>query len=89
MTDEMKHTAGPWTWYGDELLSPSEFVMGASKGNWPRDNDARLISAAPDLLKALQKALNYLQNTEEEFGITLDSADACRAAIAKAEGRYK
>jgi len=89
MTDETKNTAGPWAWHGDELLSPAEFVMATTKGNRPSDNDARLIAAAPDLLEALQKALNYLQNTEEEFGITLDSADACRAAIAKAEGCSK
>ena len=46
--------------------------------------DARLISAAPELLEAAQKALNYIANTESELGVTLDSGDALRAAIAKA-----
>ena len=48
--------------------------------------DARLIAAAPDMLAALQKTLNYLENTEGELGMTLDSADAARAAIAAATG---
>jgi len=46
---------------------------------------ARLIAAAPDLLAAAEKALNFIANTERELGITLDSGDAIRAAIAKAK----
>lgn len=55
--------------------------------NWFADidhPDARLIAAAPELLEAAQKALNYIANTESELGITLDSGDALRAAVAKA-----
>jgi len=43
-----------------------------------------LIGAAPALLAAAEKALNYITNTEGEWGITLDSGDALRAAIALA-----
>lgn len=82
MSDETKHTAGPWTWYGDELLSPSEFVMGASKGNWPKDNDARLIAAAPEMYAALKMA-------EGSRAVDDPTFDAIRSAIAKAEGRSK
>lgn len=46
-----------------------------------------LFAAAPELLAAAQKALNYVANTEGELGITLDSGDALRAAIAKATGQ--
>lgn len=42
-----------------------------------------LFAAAPELLEAAQKALNYISNTESELGITLDSGDALRAALAK------
>ena len=55
--------------------------------NWFADidhPDARLIAAAPELLEAAQKALNYIANTESELGVTLDSGDALRAAVAKA-----
>lgn len=46
----------------------------------------RLIAAAPDLYAAAEKALNYIANTEGEFGVTLNSGDALRAALAKARG---
>jgi hypothetical protein len=55
--------------------------------HWDDDEaeaNARLISAAPDLLAAAQGALNYIENTESELGITLYSGDWLRAAIAKA-----
>jgi hypothetical protein len=32
---------------------------------------------------ALERALNFIENTEEEMGITLDSGDAARAALAQ------
>jgi hypothetical protein len=47
----------------------------------------RVRQAAPELLAAAKRALNYIENTEGELGITLDSGNALRAAIAKAEGR--
>jgi len=48
--------------------------------------DARLIAAAPDLAEALEGCLNYLENTEAEFGVILSSAEKARAALAKAKG---
>ena len=48
--------------------------------------NARLILAAPELLEAAQKALNYIANTENELGMTLGSGDMLRDAIAKATG---
>jgi len=50
------------------------------------DANARLIAAAPGMYDALRKALNYLENTESELGIKLESADAVRAALSKATG---
>lgn len=51
-----------------------------------REEIKHLRSVNADLLEALRRCLNYLENNESEFGITLDSADAARAAIAKVEG---
>lgn len=34
------------------------------------------------LRAALEKALNYIENTESELGITLDCGDTARAALA-------
>lgn len=50
-----------------------------------READARLIAAAPELLEAAKKALNFIANTESELGIELDCGDSLRSAIAKAE----
>ena len=58
-------------------------------------NDARdiatsnLIAAAPDMAEALEKALNFITNTESEMGETLPCGDAARAALAKARGETK
>jgi hypothetical protein len=49
--------------------------------------NARLIAASPDLLHALRKALNFIENTESEMGEALESGDIARAAIAKATGQ--
>ena len=63
---------------------------GSSDDEWWPDTfmrerpNGRLISAAPELLEAAQKALNYIANTESELGVTLESGDALRAAVAKA-----
>lgn len=48
--------------------------------------NAHLIAAAPDLYEAAVLALNYITNTEGEFGVTFQSGDALRAALAKARG---
>lgn len=48
--------------------------------------NAHLIAAAPELYEALERALNFIANTESEFGIQLDSGDAARAALRKARG---
>ncbi|MFP1634120.1 hypothetical protein ACLB6G_20515 [Zhengella sp. ZM62] len=47
---------------------------------------AHLIAAAPDLYEALETALNFIANTENELGVTLDSGDLARMALAKARG---
>ena len=51
--------------------------------------NSHLIAAAPDLYSALEKALNFITNTESEMGETLPCGDAARAALAKARGETK
>ena len=46
---------------------------------------ACLFAAAPELLAGAKSALNFIRNSESELGITLESGDLLRAAIAKAE----
>lgn len=49
-------------------------------------NEQVLREQVGDLMDAAERALNYIANTESELGITLDSGDTLRAAIAKARG---
>lgn len=49
--------------------------------------NAHLIAAAPDLLIAVQRCLNFIEGTEAEFGEEFECGNIARAAIAKAEGR--
>ena len=50
------------------------------------------LSPAPDavarLVEAARAGLNYLENTEGEFGITLESATGLRAALAAMEASH-
>lgn len=99
---QAQHTPGPWFankntagYYdistGDTDYSPS-FAAAHQNPYMQVDADvldanARLIAAAPDMAEALEKALNFITNTESEMGETLPCGDAARAALAKAEGR--
>lgn len=92
---EPRHTPGPWTIYP----FPGFFAIiredRKSVGSTGTEADARLISAAPDLLDAALYCLDMLQ--QDAGGETVESrigliggfraAHLLRAAIAKAEGR--
>jgi len=80
------HTPAPWkhdpTW-GIIKYGKSE-ICALHSGNLA---NAHLISAAPDLLEALERAenaLNWFINDEGECDI--EALDTTRAAIAKAKG---
>lgn len=89
MTD---HTPAPWSYCGDfvragdGLYVIAQCYSGCDTGRAEARANARLIAAAPEMLAALEHCLNFIANTEGELGITLDSGDAARAAIAKAKG---
>lgn len=91
---EIKFTPGPWrTALADDtlILDGDGNEVAGTLGDYDSDYrrmeaNAALISAAPDMYEACTKALNYIQNTEREFGITLSSGDALRAALTKARG---
>ena len=89
-----KHTPGPWHFdavfslllfgrknigpWDDESIWPADDSM-----NMPDEDDAHLITAAPDLLEALE---NLLKVHEGEGGTQHHAGDIARAAIAKAKG---
>lgn len=87
------HTPGPW------MVLPSvdrgQFCILTALGNridvavtygfehTPREANARLIAAAPDLLEALKYAICALEVCGKDFDYTLSRANA---AISKATG---
>ena len=98
MTDQPKWTPGPWR-YDRTNGSPTtgeHMIAGAKPGYLAEVRDCgsgdvrantHLIAAAPDMAEALEKALNFITNTESEMGETLPCGDAARAALAKARGQ--
>ena len=83
------HTPGPWIIKdGDWLQSERGPIVDGRYFSicvtTVSEADRALILAAPDLLAACERALNFIGNTEDEFGENLPSGDALRAAIAKA-----
>lgn len=95
-----KHTPGPWRYWAcrvDSMDNPpmydyaqfanlKEHVFRAPL-RYLREEDARLIAAAPDLLEALKELLGCPSG---DYDTTDDYANArkkAEAAIAKAEGQ--
>ena len=88
----MQHTPGPWACFYKHKYGEWHVSVPMSQGSmrWALfddgvrsenpEADARLISAAPDMLAALAGVLRVADRRTDEF-------DAARAAIAKALGR--
>lgn len=98
MTEQDKHTAGPWAWdsgvippdgpgrYADIYRDGGDLIIASFNDQIPEGRaNARLIAAAPDLLGALKALLadSYPVGTEENG----DIREQALVAIAKAEGR--
>lgn len=104
---EAKHTPGPWHWvdrghyYRLETLDGYEIADDGSScgeyGGWmysPDEPNARLIAAAPELLEALQEAIDCgmvpssscSDGGASKYSRQVQVADMIRAAVAKATG---
>ena len=91
---ETKHTPGPWmfdaTLKGDGSFGGSYIVSNNAKRTWPlaevyREDNARLIAAAPDLLEALKALVADLKPYMGQ-GRMDDKIRNAIAAIAKSTG---
>jgi hypothetical protein len=51
-----------------------------------KNEDARLVAAAPDMYEALKLALSFLDHSEPSTGTEREVIDLCKMALAKAEG---
>jgi len=97
-----KHTPGPWI---AELYEYACYFDGVTRDGWDvkgpnkvpdyehplyKEDDARLIAAAPDLLEALQTIVKSLADQDDEGLIEhAEPMIAARTAIAKATGETK
>ena len=89
----MSYTKGPWR-YGKNLLDTFTIKTNSNGihdyiGESERENDARLISAAPDLLDACKALLKFNEELCQDVNVSIHypSAEKARQAIAKAEGK--
>lgn len=98
MTD--KHTPGPWEIakqsgclddeemvgvVGPSYQTASGYELRRYVAQYVETKNARLISAAPDLLEALQMCLRYMEYGEV-VGCAVPTVAKARAAIKKATG---
>lgn len=92
-----KHTPGPWRldWYGahkdDAIAGQIDGPNGQHIADIPNDlraglGNAALITAAPDLLKALEEIVGYLGDGDPNDTCERHRLNCARAAIAKARG---
>lgn len=107
-TPAVGHTPGPWSIVGHAfpglnredrpLIDACGDTLGVVRGSGVvasiRDANARLISAAPDLLAACEELLDGIERWDEAMSKLVDVSklpkwagkDRARAAIAKAKG---
>ena len=93
-----KHTPGPWAWesrrdsslknlIGDgKIIARAVDLTDLINFGESREANARLIAAAPELLEALEVALETLLEQPELVGDADISIRTIKAAIAKATG---
>lgn len=91
LSEELKHTPGPWTATHSCVIDPSgEIVACCTTGSVRRGDDtedyatAHLIAAAPDLLAALVEADKSLE--EANYSPNGYIRTKIRAAVTKASG---
>jgi len=78
-------TDGPWSSDSEFISSPDGFIAQVVERDTPRETEAngRLIASAPDLLAALQWAVNSADSEQYEACWYA----AARFAISKAKGK--
>jgi len=86
----MKHTSGPWFAHSNGsrawVKSETHFVAELSDDTDRCDADARLIAAAPTLLKGLKLAVMEFERIAYQKKIDPELMKLFKKAIAKAEG---
>jgi hypothetical protein len=90
-----KHTPGPWTWIKSncsnfvhvETDTDHMQIATCNRGNLAtRQANAALIAAAPELLELAKAYQSYLEDGSKSERRKAVCLEACKTAIAKAEG---
>lgn len=87
----MSYTSGPWVVTrgaaGDpfSIEGPTVTVAHAKLAKGAAEQNANLIAAAPELLEACKRSLDWLASYQGDGALA--AYDQIRVAIAKAEGR--
>lgn len=85
---EFKGSPHPWHWEGDKLCDANHMIIHGGKFRFKK-YDKALVTAAPDLLKELQKLREYVINicdVDEEDCHIEHPLSSSQAAISKALG---
>lgn len=77
---ETKHTPGPWSWHGDELLSDKHFILACGRNGRPAKGDKDLIAASPKLLAALIRLRRQVDENRPLSGALKEADEAIAAA---------
>lgn len=85
--ENVKHTPGPWEVNGRYLDTPGGLLLDRlrTEHDGERSANMALISAAPELLEAAERALELIRATET-VGAYPEIESALADAIAKARG---
>lgn len=87
---ETQHTPGPWDYDGPPhniiVWSSPEDRICFMTSDGPTETNARLIAAAPDLLEASKKAVEFIEEFYPNAAFNGHTA-SLRHAISKAEGK--
>lgn len=83
----MKNTPGPWEVKCSSAMSGVYTVRAHNGVPWGDQDEAnaRLISAAPELIEALKNLYDAVTDERADAAFLLAAQEAARAAIAKAE----
>lgn len=94
MSDDQKHTLGPWEIFEDggyfDVFTPQGIEIVGCEG-CANEANAKLIAAAPDLLEALEAYVEALFDGPENLTSRRNDEleEKARNAIAKAKGGAK
>ena len=87
---QLQHSPGPWTYDEEsEYVRDAEGSLVADVMPSPHHGDARLIAAAPDMLRLLRVLVEMSESgadTKDEWYVWRDAMQDAKALIARLDG---